>query len=130
MKKYILIGKEPAVTEDLFLWASSFENDNRRVAFTDFYYCTVSTIFLGIDHSFYGGNPILFETMIFGHYDDLYQTRYHTWEESVKGHIVAVEKVIPFWKKNLKSDFVWELFKVTFTAIFLAVFALFLCVIL
>lgn len=130
MKKYILNGKEPVVTEDIYLWCACFEL-NRSIAYTDFYYYRVSTIFLGLDHNHYGGKPVLFETMIFReYYNDIYQNRYHTWEESVTGHIEAVEKMIPLWRKNMKMDFVWELFKVTFTAIFLAVFALFLCVIL
>ena len=50
----------------------------------------VSTIFLGLDHSFNEDDPkdlpVLFETMIFGKFNDDYQIRYTTWEEAVEGH--------------------------------------------
>ena len=52
----------------------------------------ISTVFLGIDHSF-GGVPILFETMIFGGVHDDYQERYCTWIEALAGHKRAVELV-------------------------------------
>jgi len=51
---------------------------------------TVSTVFLAIDHSYGGGPPILFETMIFGGERDGYQDRYATWEEALEGHGVAL----------------------------------------
>jgi len=49
----------------------------------------VSTVFLGLDHSFYAGKkPVLFETMVFtsegSSNED--QERYCTWEEAVDGH--------------------------------------------
>jgi len=50
----------------------------------------VSTIFLGIDHNFGGGKPLVFETMIFGGKHDLYQERYSTYEEAIEGHKRAV----------------------------------------
>lgn len=53
----------------------------------------VSTVFLGLDHSFNGGQPILFETMIFGGDEDGYQDRYYTWDEAVIGHLETLKKV-------------------------------------
>ena len=50
----------------------------------------VSTVFLGLDHNYFGGRPILFETMIFGGNRDQYQERYHTWDEAKIGHDYAV----------------------------------------
>ena len=46
----------------------------------------VSTVFLGLDHNFGDGPPVLFETMVFGgaHSEDLW--RYCTWDEAVAGH--------------------------------------------
>ncbi|KKN76361.1 hypothetical protein LCGC14_0370470 [marine sediment metagenome] len=41
---------------------------------------------------------LVFETMIFGGEDDGYQDRYSTWDEAVKGHRFACEKV------NVKSQ--------------------------
>lgn len=49
----------------------------------------VSTVFLGIDHSFTLNDtspPILFETMIFGGEHSDYCRRYETWDEAQKGH--------------------------------------------
>lgn len=47
----------------------------------------VSTVFLGLDHSFGGkGTPILYETMVFGGRMDDYQERYHTRAEALVGH--------------------------------------------
>ena len=53
----------------------------------------VSTVFLGMDHSFDGGTPVLFETMIFGGEYDQFQERYCTWDEAEEGHKVACELV-------------------------------------
>lgn len=46
----------------------------------------VSTVFLGLDHSFGQGDPILFETMVFrdGHGEEC--ERYCTWQEAEAGH--------------------------------------------
>lgn len=45
----------------------------------------ISTVFLGVDHSMFG-EPLLFETMIFGgRYNEL-QRRYATLEQAVLGH--------------------------------------------
>jgi len=49
----------------------------------------VSTVWLGLDHSFGYGPPLIFETMIFGPKgtsDDLYQYRYSTLEQAREGH--------------------------------------------
>ena len=50
----------------------------------------VSTVFLGLDHNYFGGRPLLYETMIFGGPHDLYQSRYSTKEEAIAGHDEAV----------------------------------------
>lgn len=91
--KYILEGKEPKLVEDVLEWARWFEAADRQVANTVLPSgVRVSTVFLGIDHSFYGGKPILFETMIFGGMYDGEQERYSTWEEAEAGHEKAVAK--------------------------------------
>jgi hypothetical protein len=56
----------------------------------------ISTVFLGLDHSFRGKIPVLWETMMFGgQYDQNYQERYSSYEDAVKGH----QKAINFIKK-------------------------------
>jgi hypothetical protein len=89
---YILEGHK-AVPADLMQWAEFFENTaGRTVALTMVGKVRVSTVFLGIDHSFGSGRgPLLFETMIFGGKHDQYQERYVTWEEAEAGHAEAVK---------------------------------------
>ncbi len=85
--KYILEGKSPKPVDDILEWGKWFETADRYVEFTKMWLdVKVSTVFLGLDHSFDRGAPILFETMIFGGKQDQYQERYHTWEEAEVGH--------------------------------------------
>ena len=51
----------------------------------------VSTVFLGLNHSWNGGKPILWETMIFGGINDqAYQERYSSYEDALEGHQNAI----------------------------------------
>ena len=60
----------------------------------------VSTVWLGMDHSFGDGPPIIFETMAFVRasdeireitgLQDVYQIRYHTEAEAREGHVRVV----------------------------------------
>ncbi len=91
--KYILEGKRPKLVEDVLEWATWFETADRHVAKVVLpNNVKVSTVFLGIDHSFSSGKPILFETMIFGGEYDRYQERYSTWAEAEAGHKQALAK--------------------------------------
>lgn len=58
---------EPIPEPDIMKWANWFEKGRKKVARTNIGRGYVSTVFLGLDHSFTGGDPILWETMIFGH---------------------------------------------------------------
>lgn len=67
-----------------------------HVAKDDIGDCWVSTIWLGMSHSYYDGPPLLFETMIEKDGKWLnYQKRYTTWKEAEEGHKTAIE-----WVKN------------------------------
>ena len=90
--KYILDGKTPVLC-DLLTWARWFENSDRRVASTEVGGVHISTVFLGLDHSFGHGPPLLFETMVFRDGDGEEQERYSTWEEAEAGHERMVERV-------------------------------------
>jgi len=49
---------------------------------------------LGLDHSYDGGRPLLFETMVFNNSgDSKYLERYSNWEEAEEGHKRAVKWV-------------------------------------
>lgn len=54
----------------------------------------VSTVFLGMDHSFSdNAPPVLWETMIFGGKYDQFQNRYTSQEDALAGHARAVKCV-------------------------------------
>lgn len=84
------VGDDP---ESLADWARWNNVENRRVALTviDDEGNNVSTVFLGLDHSYSGGRPVLFETLIFGGPYDGDMWRYHTWAEAEAGHAAAVD---------------------------------------
>lgn len=91
--KYILNEHgEPVPCEDVLEWGRFFKNgEARRVAYTDVTDDVyVSTVFLGLDHSFGGATPILWETMIFGGEHNGWQDRYTSREDAVTGHARAV----------------------------------------
>ena len=82
--------KSPVRCEDMERWGDFIRvAENKVVARSEFGSVSVSTVFLGMDHSFGGGLPVLFETMIFGGKHDRYQERYHTWKEAESGHEAA-----------------------------------------
>jgi hypothetical protein len=52
----------------------------------------VSTVFLGLDHSWNRTGLVLWETMIFGgDHDQNYQERYSSYEDAVEGHQNAID---------------------------------------
>lgn len=84
---YILDGRTP-VAKPMTEWAMWFERnqESRQIARTEVGIATVSTVFLGIDHQWADGPPILFETMIFGGEHEGWQERYVTWEDAERTH--------------------------------------------
>ena len=91
--KYILKGKKAVACDDITEWATWSHAADRVVKKTITGDIKVSTVFLGIDHSFGGGEVELFETMIFGGEHDEWMDRYSTWEQAEKGHEVACKMV-------------------------------------
>lgn len=91
--KYILDGKTPVATDDLHLWGKSYQIENRRVNQTEIDGVRISTVFLGLDHQYDDGPPLLFETMIFEGEHDGYQDRCSTWEQAEVMHQKAVDIV-------------------------------------
>lgn len=94
LKNYILIGQSPVVEPDLLKWAEWFEHADRIVQQTDVGPYVVSTVFLGIDHQFGKGPPMLFETMVFidGAAED-FQRRCSTWLEAEAQHAEVVDAI-------------------------------------
>jgi hypothetical protein len=84
-------------------WASWFEQNfhERQIKRDEVQGFLVSTVFLGLDHSFGDGEQLWFETMVFrlsnvrgfkGR-DEYGQWRYTTIEEARAGHAEVCEKV-------------------------------------
>lgn len=88
MDKYILDeNSNPVLCTDLVEWGKWMQSADRHLADDTIGDVRVSTVFLGLDHDYSNnGEPILFETMIFGGEHDGYQKRYSTKEEALKGH--------------------------------------------
>jgi hypothetical protein len=87
---YILLNRVP-IAVDLETWAWAFGKEDRQVGRTEINErCEVSTVFLGLDHNHGRGEPLLFETMIFGGPLAGEQWRYATWDQAEQGHRKAV----------------------------------------
>jgi len=97
--KYILnTAGEPVPEPDLFIWAAWIHAADQQIAESMFGDIRVSTVFLGLDHSFSFDEtektaPILFETMVFGGKLDQEMDRYATREEALLGHAAMNERV-------------------------------------
>lgn len=80
---------------DLMTWAHLMEiKEYRIVRHTKVGGHIISTVWLGLNSNFWGGPPLIFETMIFGEDEfDGYQERYSTVDEAVRGHEQAVQMV-------------------------------------
>lgn len=81
---------------DLLTWAAFLEKKENIIVKQDQvrqYF--ISTVFLGLDHSFGHEPPLWFETMIFskGSLADLFCDRYTTYEEAEAGHKDVLKKV-------------------------------------
>lgn len=89
--KYILDEDQvPVVCNDPLKWGRWFAEADRHVAKTTIGDVTISTVFLGVDHNYGDGPPILYETMIFGGERNDYQTRASTRGEAIGQHVAAV----------------------------------------
>ncbi len=97
---YFLNEDHSATQCDFMVWAKQFEEmskaDTRHVAEDMINGYHISTVWLGLDHNYYGGPPLIFETMVF-HGDssgDIYMDRYTTWDQAVDGHKKAIQWVL------------------------------------
>lgn len=102
-KFYDREGKEIKLLE----WTRMIENPKYRVVKqTAVKKVRVSTIWLGLDHGFGKGPPLIFETIIFDKDSELDQReeKYSTLEEAIAGHLKAVALV----KKSKKQKMTWR----------------------
>ena len=105
---FILEGHTPKAVS-LREWGKWMEVNrmNKNVADDTINGTRVSTVFLGSDHGFGSGSPVLFETMMFDAEGDTahdeYQERYCTWEEAEEGHRRAVIKLEHASNERMKN---------------------------
>jgi len=82
----------PCPGPDLLAWAKRVD-ETRQTAKDTIGDVRVSTVFLGLDHQWGKGPPLLWETMIFGGEHDDYCDRYSSHEDAIAGHARAVALV-------------------------------------
>lgn len=96
MKVYTLNKRgKPQACDDILQWCAWFETNDRAVDYTVIKEPNrrgnggvhVSTVFLGIDHNFSNkGDPVLWETLVFGGpYNDQGE-RYRSLTDAKRGH--------------------------------------------
>jgi hypothetical protein len=113
--RYILDGRMAVECPDLMKWADwlAKNEDQRRVAWTEVAPgVTVSTVFLGLDHQWGNGPPMLFETMAFTDYGGEECWRYPTWDDAEVGHHAVVRSLqaklspatVPSFPKGAERD--------------------------
>lgn len=75
-------------------WHGWFESAERHVGDDTIRGVRISTVFLGLDHNFFGeGPPILWETMVFGGRLHGEMRRYSSRADAVRGHALFVTRV-------------------------------------
>lgn len=108
MNLYILNGKTPVLAPNSFVWSQHMGTNRFNVRSSATSESRVSTIFLGFDHSFGQGPPLLFETMIFGGAHHGLQLRCSTWDEAVLQHQKAMLFAnFPTWRAWLVRWIPW-----------------------
>jgi hypothetical protein len=84
--------------------------DGNRVAYSEVEPdIRVSTIFLGLDHSRGGGEPVLFETMVFVGEEAFDQFRYHGIEDARAAHRLMVAEIMA--RREKANSFIRRVFK-------------------
>ena len=101
---YILRGKLAVPCDDRMEWARWFETTDRKIASTKSGPSKVSTVFLGMDHRWGPGAPLLFETMVFGGPLDGWCLRTSSWAEAERQH----EEVLAALRENRDPVFLDE----------------------
>lgn len=91
--RYIEKNGVPVAEPDLLKWGNWLEAADRQVANHEVGDERISTVFLGLDHSFVeGAIPILYETMVFGGPLDGEMERYATRTGALYGHAKMLKR--------------------------------------
>jgi hypothetical protein len=108
--KFILGPDHEIIPATLDEWAKWFGENERHVAETDVGKQWVSTVFLGLDHQYGEGPPLLFETMVFNRKPDgeidfggEETFRYATWDAAEAGHKAVVKRLEAKLKESVDN---------------------------
>lgn len=87
-------------------WAHFLESHEGRLVAQDWLDedVMVSTMFLRLDHNFWGGPPMCFETMVFGPYGGGEMHRYATFSDAFAGHEATLKRVRAEYEKLSPAD--------------------------
>jgi len=98
--KYLLVNKKVVHEPGLMKWAHAMEKSERVIKQERLKGFYISTIFLGINHNYGEGKPLLFETMVFSEnkktVDDVMDgrtMRYTNYIEAEQGHQEIVNQI-------------------------------------
>lgn len=101
---FILKGRTPEPTTNYVGWGEALKrlraSDGHIVGRWIHETITVSTVFLGMNHAFAPGAPMLFETCVVHPGISEVVQRYPTWEQAEAGHKMMVLEI----KKQLALD--------------------------
>ena len=113
MKYWILNANgDPEPTDDPIVWSVWFERasrDRSRIVAQDRDErkgapdVLVSTVFLGLDHAFTGGPPVLWETLVMGGRLDGEMVRYTSRDAALVGHAAMCRRVFHAEKNPVKK---------------------------
>lgn len=105
MKMWYRRDGTPYESGDMLEIEKDLEDLEKKIVFqTDIWWGgRVSTVWLGLDHSFTGSPPLIFETMVFpaNSYRDLDCKRYSTEKLAIEGHW----KIVREWKFPVRHIF-------------------------
>lgn len=91
----------PVPASGLEEWVAWAAEHGRHIAYDVVGDTAVSTIFLGIDHSFGFGEPLLFETMITGGACHGHQERHARRIDAIAAHAAAVARARSYKSRRL-----------------------------
>jgi len=83
---YILNEDKTPRLADLEEWARWSIKNDKHVGSTEIGDARISTVFVGLDHNWGDGPPLLFETMVFGGKEDGHCERCSTWKQAEAQH--------------------------------------------
>src|SRR6266436_924888 len=104
LKYFMLDGDKVTSTNDIHEWGKWMQTNNRQIGHDAINGVKISTVFLGLDHSFMDeGPPVLFETMLFGEGANNEQWRYSSREMAEEGHAKIKERLEQFFAGQVEG---------------------------